>query len=149
MKPLGINSRRNNYTQCYTMLFTRFYQHLPSCTTHQQLLASNPGQMTTFKILKPNFTLYTVIFMSTYVNHHRIACSCAKRYKGRPWQVAVPLAPTDKSALAAGDLRFRNKSIVGYRGKQVKLQNDHLVDAENFLQNSDQNPNGIQRRQIF
>ena len=98
------------------MLYNVVYQHLPSCTTHQQLLASNPRQLTTLKILKPNFALYTDVYCNFYVNHHHIACSCAKRYKGRPWQVAVPLAPTDKSALAAGDLRFRNatnKSIVG------------------------------------
>ena len=138
------------------MLFTRFYQHLPSCTTHQQLLASNPGQMTTLKILKPNFTLYTdFFFMSTYVNHQIIITSPVLVRRGTKaahgrllyhWR-QLTKAPWQREIFVSG---LCNKQI--YRGKQVKLQNDYnwyTIDAENLLQNSDQNPNGIQRQQIF
>lgn len=112
MKPLGINSRRNNYTQCYTVV--------QCCLPASPKLYHTPTAFG-FKLraaddLENLETQLHIVWCNFYVNHHHIACSCAKRYKGRPWQVAVPLAPTDKSALAAGDLRFRNatnKSIVG------------------------------------
>ena len=97
----------HNVIQLYNVV----YQHLPSCTTHQQLLASNSGQLTTLKILKPNFTLYSVIFMSTIITSPVLVRRGTKAAHGRllyhwrqltkaPWQREIFVSEMQQTNLS-------------------------------------------------
>jgi len=111
MKPLGINSRINNYTQCYTMLFTSISQAVPHTNS---FWLQTPGSWRPWKSWNPTShctLMFTVIFMSTIITSPVLVRRGTKAAHGRllyhwrqltkaPWQREIFVSEMQQTNLS-------------------------------------------------